>query len=97
MFIRVSIMKFPDKTKAKLYISIWKTDIVPSLEADPNCKSVDLLDIGEAKVMGIATYNNEAEFKETNKWLLPKVTEYIKSLGGVIESIPGEILASWRK
>ena len=47
--------------------------------------------------MGIATYNNKEQFKETNKWLFPKVMDYIKSLDGVVESIPGEILASWRK
>ena len=97
MFKRVSIMKFPDITKAKLYVSIWKTDIIPALEEDPNCSAVDLIDIGEGKIMGIATYNNKEQFKETNKWLFPKVMDYIKSLDGVVESIPGEILASWRK
>ena len=90
-------MKFPDVTKGKLYLAIWEKEIIPDLEKDSNCYSVDLIDIGEAKVMGIAKYKSEEAFKETNKWLLPKLSEYIKSLDGLVESLPGQVMLSWRK
>ena len=97
MFIRVSIMKFPDLTKSKLYLAIWEKEVIPALEKDPNCHSVDLINIGEAKVMGIAKYRSEEQFQETNKWLLPMVSEYVKSLSGTVESLPGEVMLSWRR
>ena len=67
MFLRVGILKFPDKTKANLFLSVWKTDMLPDLEKKSKILEVSFLDIREGKLLAIAKYSSEEDYIETNK------------------------------
>ena len=47
--------------------------------------------------MGIATYNTEAEFEESNKWMKPIQHEIAQSLSAKFESYPGQEIISYEK
>ncbi len=97
MFLRIGITKFPDKTKANLFLSVWKTDMLPDLEKKSKILEISFLDIGEGKLLAIAKYSSEEDFTETNKWLYPIITKNVKALDGVFESIPGQLLIHWNR
>ena len=97
MFIRIGITKFPDKTKANLFLSVWKTDMLPALKQDSKVLEVSFLDIGEGKLLAIAKYYSEDDFQDTNKWLYPLIIKNVKALDGVFQSIPGDLLVHWNR
>ncbi len=47
--------------------------------------------------MGIATYNTEAEFEESNKWMIPILNEVAQSLSAKFESLSGQEIISYEK
>ena len=51
MYIRVTIVKFPDKIKAELYTAIFQTKMIPLMKEKSKCLSVKIVDIGEGKIM----------------------------------------------
>ena len=95
MYMRIFITKFPDKTKAKLFLSIWKTDMLPTLKQDSKILEVSFLDIGEGKLLAVAKYSSEDDFQKTNKWLYPLTVKNVKALDGIVESIPGNLIIHW--
>ena len=97
MYIRAAIAKFPDKIKAELYTSIVQTKMIPLMREKSKCLSLKLVDIGEGKIMGIATYNTEAEFEESNKWMIPILNEVAQSLSAKFESLSGQEIISYEK
>ena len=97
MHIRVTIAKLPDKIKAELYTAIFQTKMIPLMREKSKCLSLKLVDIGEGKIMGIATYNTEAEFEESNKWMKPIQHEIAQSLSAKFESYPGQEIISYEK
>ena len=97
MYIRVTIVKFPDKIKAELYTAIFQTKMIPLMKEKSKCLSLKLVDIGEGKIMGIATYNTEAEFEESNKWMKPMQNELTQSLSAKFESLSGQEIISYEK
>ena len=54
-----------------------------------------LVDIGEGKIMGIVTYNTQAEFEESNKWMIPILNEVAQSLSAKFESLSGQEIISY--
>ena len=53
--------------------------------------------IAEGQTLGVATYENENEFKETNKWLGPLLKNAAVELDGKFESLAGEVVISYDK
>ena len=97
MFIRATIGKFPSKLKADMYLAYIKTEVLPKLKKKSKIISLRTLIIGEGKTLGIATYENEKDFDDTNKWLAPLLKDASQELDGQFESIPGEVVLSYDK
>jgi hypothetical protein len=97
MFIRATIGKFPTKLKCDIYLAYIRTEILPKLEKNSKIISLRTLVIGEGKTLGIATYDNEKDYIETNKWLTPLLKAASSELGGQFESMPGEVVLSYDK
>jgi hypothetical protein len=97
MFIRATIGKFPTKLKCDIYLAYIRTEILPKLEKNSKIISLRTLIIGEGKTLGIATYDDEKDFIETNKWLAPLLKEASVELDGQFESMPGDVVLSFDK
>ena len=97
MFIRATIGKFPSKLKYDMFLSYIRSEVLPKLEKNSKIISLRTLIIGEGKTLGIATYDNEKDFLETNKWLAPLLKDASSELGGQFESMSGEVVLSYDK
>ena len=97
MFVRVNIFKFSKAMHAEMLISMIQTKMIPLMKQKSKCLSMKLIDIGEGKVMNVATYANEEDFNDSNKWMRPLITEMVNTLGGKVESIPGQVLLTYEK
>ena len=53
--------------------------------------------IGEGQTLGVATYENENDFNDTNKWLGPLLKNAAQELDGKFESLAGEVVISYDK
>ena len=53
--------------------------------------------IGEGQTFGVATYENENDFKETNKWLGPLLKNAAQELDGKFESLAVDVVISYDK
>ena len=71
MYIRTTIGKFPTKLKCDMFLSYSKSEIIPKLRKNSKLISLRTMIIGEGQTLGVATYENENDFNETNKWLGP--------------------------
>ena len=97
MFVRVNIFKFSKAMHAEMLISMIQTKMIPLMKQKSKCLSMKLIDIGEGKVMNVATYANEEDFNDSNKWMRPLIAEMVNTLGGKVESIPGQVLLTYEK
>ena len=97
MFVRVNIFKFSKAMHAEMLISMCKTKMIPLMKHKSKCLNMKLIDIGEGKIMNVATYANEEEFNDSNKWMKPIINEMVNTLGGKVESIPGNVLLTYEK
>ena len=97
MFVRATIGKFPSKLKCNMYLAYIRIEVLPRLEKDSKIISLRTLIIGEGKTLGIASYDNEEDFNETNKWLGPLLKKASQELDGRFESMPGEVILSYDK
>ena len=91
MYTRVFIIRFPTEAKAKLIRSFIQTMENPFQEKS-KIISFSVMNIGEGKILNVATYNSKQDFEDTNKWMGPVFLEAIDALDGRVESIPGEVL-----
>ena len=51
-----------------MFLSYSKSEIIPKLRKNLEVISLRTMIIGEGQTFGVATYENENDFKETNKW-----------------------------
>ena len=58
---------------------------------------LEFIKIGEGQLLSIAKYNKKEDFDETNKWAAPIFKKNVSELDGVIESMPGDLIASYIK
>ena len=97
MYIRTTIGKFSSQLKCDMYLSYIKSEVVPKLKNNSKILSLRTLFIGEGQILGVATYENEQDFTETNKWLAPLLKNASQELDGKFESLAGEVVISYDK
>ena len=97
MYIRTTIGKFPTKLKCDMFLSYSKSEIIPKLRNNSKLISLKTIIIGEGQTLGVATYKNENDFNETNKWLGPLLKNAAQELDGKFESLAGNVVISYDK
>ena len=97
MHIRIMKYKFPNETKANLFINLIKGQMYEEYKKRSKCLSVEFIKTGEGQLVSIARYNNENDFKETNNWAGPIFKKNVSELDGVVESLPGNLISSYFK
>ena len=97
MHIRTTIGKFPSKLKRDMFLSYIKAEIIPKLKKNSKIISLRTVIIGEAQTLGVATYTNEKEFNETNKWLGPILKDAAQELDGKFDSLAGDVAIGYDK
>ena len=97
MHIRVMKYKFPNETKANLFISLIKAQMYEEYKKKSNCLSVEFIKIGEGQLLSIARYKTKEDFDETNKWSGPIFRKNVSELDGVVEAMPGDLISSYFK
>ena len=95
MHIRTTIGKFPTKLKCDMFLSYVKSEIIPKLKNNSKIISLRTAIIGEAQTLGVATYENEKDFNETNKWLGPLLKNAAQELDGKFDSLAGDVVIGY--
>ncbi len=97
MYIRTTIGKFPSKLKCDMWLSYIKSEVIPKLRKNSKVLNWRIVSIGEGQTLGVAIYENENEFKETNKWIGPLFKKAAQELDGKFESLEGDVVISYDK
>mgnify|MGYP001395200062 CR=1 FL=1 len=97
MYIRTTIGKFTSKLKCDMWLSYIKSEIIPNLKSNSKVISLRTIIIGEGQTLGVATYESEKDFNETNKWLGPLLKNAAQELDGKFESLAGDVVISYDK
>ena len=97
MYIRTTIGKFPTKLKCDMFISYVKSEILPKLKKSSKIISLRTAIVGEGQALSVASYSNEKDFNETNKWLGPLLKNAAQELDGKFESIAGDVVIGYDK
>ena len=80
-----------------MFLSYSKSEIIPKLRKNLEVISLRTMIIGEGQTFGVATYENEYDFKETNKWLGPLLKNAAHELDGKFESLAVDVVISYDK
>ena len=97
MYIRTTIGKFPSKLKCDMWLSYVKSEVIPKLKNNSKLISLRTIIIAEGQTLGVATYENEKDFNDTNKWLGPLLKNAAQELDGKFESLAGDVVISYDK